>query len=229
MIRGVLFDLDNTLHDFMMMKRVSVTAAVAAMIDSGMPLDANLATQRIYDIYKRVGIENQQIFDLFLEEEFGQIDYRWLGAAVVAYRRARDGTLALYPHVKQTLVELLRRGLRLGVISDAPRMGAWLRLCQLELHHLFDTVVTFEDTGYQKPSQIPFERALELMSLKPTEVVMVGDWPERDMAGAQKLGIKTVFARYGDTKGIADSGADYDIDDISQLITVIDRIEFDPA
>ena len=54
---------------------------------------------------------------------------------------------------------------------------------------------------------------------------MVGDWPERDMVGGKALGIKTVFARYGDTKGVTVSGADFEIDDISELIRVLDTIE----
>jgi hypothetical protein len=46
------------------------------------------------------------------------------------------------------------------------------------------------------------------------------------MVGAKQLGIKTVFARYGDVKGVTKSGADFEIDDIGQLVQVLDRIEF---
>ena len=53
---------------------------------------------------------------------------------------------------------------------------------------------------------------------------MVGDWPERDMVGAARLGMKTVFARYGDTKGVAESGADFEIDDIHDLLSIIERL-----
>jgi HAD superfamily hydrolase (TIGR02253 family) len=224
MIRGVLFDLDNTLLDFMQMKQASIEAAVSAMVDAGLPMSRQAAVEGIYQLYQRVGIENQEIFDLFLTHHFGQINYKWLASAVVAYRRARDGTMVTYPHVRPTLLELSRRGVKLAVISDAPRLGAWLRLCQLDLHHLFDPVVTYEDTGHRKPSAMPFNRALERMELKPEEVIMIGDWPERDMVGAKSLGIKTVFARYGDTKGQTASGADFDIDDISELIGVVDRL-----
>lgn len=227
MLRGILFDLDNTLLDFMRFKYASVDAAVAAMRDCGMPMSHDEAMKRIYEIYDRVGIENQEIFDLFLKENYRTVEYKWLASAVVAYRRARSGTLAPYPHVRSTLTELLRRGLRLAVISDAPRMGAWLRLAQLDLHHIFDPVVTFEDTGHRKPSPVPFERALEILGMKPREVLMVGDWPERDMVGAKKLGILTVFARYGDTKNTIESGADYDINDISDLLNVLDQLEID--
>lgn len=227
MIRGILFDLDNTLLDFMRMKRASIDAAVTAMIDSGMPVPREEAVAKIYEIYDRVGIENQEIFDIFLEQQFRTVDYKWLAAGIVAYRRARNTYLVTYPHVRSTLADLLRRGLRLAVISDAPRMGAWLRLAQLDLHHMFDPVVTFEDTGHRKPSPVPFERALQIMGMSPKEVLMIGDWPERDMVGAKQLGIVTVFASYGDTKNTVESGADYDIDDISQLLQVLNLMEID--
>ncbi len=38
MIKAVIFDLDNTLVDFMSMKRQAVTAAITAMIDAGLGL-----------------------------------------------------------------------------------------------------------------------------------------------------------------------------------------------
>lgn len=227
MIRGILFDLDNTLLDFMRMKRASIEAAVTAMIDAGMPMQHEEAVKLIYDIYDKVGIENQEIFDIFLQKHFRVVDFKWLAAGIVAYRRARNNYLVTYPHVRSTLAELLRRGIRLAVISDAPRLGAWLRLAQLDLHHMFDPVVTFDDTGHRKPSPVPFERALAIMGLSPKEVLMIGDWPERDMVGAKQLGIVTVFARYGDTKNTIESGADYDIDDIGQLVQVLNLMEID--
>jgi putative hydrolase of the HAD superfamily len=53
---------------------------------------------------------------------------------------------------------------------------------------------------------------------------MVGDWPERDMVGASAIGIRTVFARYGDTFGTAHSGADYEIADVHELLPLIDAL-----
>jgi len=224
MIKGIIFDLDNTLVDFMVMKESAVDSAVSAMIDAGLKMDKNIARQKIFDIYKEVGIEDQTVFDKFLTREFGYIDSRIHAAGIVGYRRAREATLVLYPHVYITLIGLIKRGLKLAVVTDAPKLQAWLRLCQLNLHHLFDIVVTFEETYKRKPDPAPFKITLEKLNIQPEEAMMVGDWAERDIMGAKVLGMKTVFARYGDTFGTKNSGADYEINDIIQLLEIVDSL-----
>jgi putative hydrolase of the HAD superfamily len=224
MIKAVIFDLDNTLVDFMAMKRQAVDAAINAMIDAGLKLPVDDARKRIDKIYKEKGIEFQNVFDELLYDVFKKLDYKILSAGVIAYRRAREAALVPYPHVYMTLTELLKMGLKLAVISDAPAREAWLRLSYLNFHHLFDLVLTFDDTGERKPSPVPFKKALKLLGLRPEETLMVGDWAERDMVGAAKVGMKTVFAKYGDTFGTVETHADYDINDISELVSVVKRI-----
>lgn len=221
-IKGVIFDLDNTLVDFMRMKREAVSAAIHSMIDAGLQLSADEAQARIDTIYKERGIEFQNVFDQLLYDVFQKVDYKILSAGIIAYRRAREAALVPYPHVNLTLVELIKRGVKLAVVSDAPGREAWLRLCYLNFHHMFDAVVTFEDTGERKPGPAPFRKALELLNLQPSEAVMVGDWAERDIVGAAAVGMTTVFARYGDTFGTVNSNAKYEINDIAELLAVID-------
>ena len=224
MIKLIIFDLDNTLTDFMRMKDESINAAIRSMIDAGLDFPEGRIHEEIYRIYDEKGIEYQKVFDKLLAVLIGHVDYRILAAGIVGYRKAREAALVLYPHVNRTLLTLLKKGLRLAVISDAPRQEAWLRLCYLGLHHMFDTVIAFEDTGERKPSPVPFRLALERIGIEPTEALMVGDWPERDIAGASELGIHTVFARYGDTFGTGESGAEYEIDDIFKLVGIVDKL-----
>jgi putative hydrolase of the HAD superfamily len=123
-----------------------------------------------------------------------------------------------------TLLELAKRGIRLGVVSDAPRLQVWLRLCGLGLQHVFDAVVTFDDTGERKPAPAPFREVLRRLGVDPHEALMIGDWAERDVVGAKSLGMKTVFARYGDTFDTKVSGADYDVDDVFELVRIVDAL-----
>jgi putative hydrolase of the HAD superfamily len=228
LIKAVIFDLDNTLVDFMAMKRQAVDAAILAMIDAGLDLTYEEARQQVDTIYSERGIEFQKVFDELLYNIFNKVDYKILSAGVIAYRRAREAALVPYPHVTQTLVGLLKMDIRLAVVSDAPGPEAWLRLTYMGFHHIFDHVITFDDTRQRKPSPAPFECALSLLGVRPVEALMVGDWEERDMVGAAKLGMKTAFARYGDTFGTVETHADYELDDILQLLDIV-RKENSPS
>jgi putative hydrolase of the HAD superfamily len=218
MIKAVIFDLDNTLVDFMLMKRQAIDAAINAMRDAGLKLSNDEIRRGIDEIR---GMEFQKVFDELMYREFSKIDYKILSAGVIAYRRAREAALVPYPHVTMTLIELSKMHIKLGVVSDAPAKEAWLRLCYLNFHHLFDAVVTFEDTGMRKPNPEPFRKILDMLQIQPSEAVMVGDWAERDVVGAAQVGMKTIFARYGNTFGTELSNANYDIDDISQVIDIV--------
>ena len=227
MVKAVIFDLDNTLMDFMTMKENAIKASVKAMIDAGLTIDPEKAHEKLYAIYDKEGIEFQKVFNNFLEDYLGYVDWKILSSGVVAYRKAREASLVLYPHVNLTLTELLKRGLKLAVLSDAPRLEAWLRLCSLQLQHTFDTVITFEDTGFKKPHSTPFKKVLSKINVEPQRTIMVGDWPERDLVGAREVGMITVFARYGftfDRPTIGAEGADYAIDDIREIITIIEDV-----
>jgi len=223
-IRAIVFDLDNTLTDFMRMKEAAIQDAIDGMIDAGFRKPREELRARVQAIYDARGLEFQRVFDELLELEFGEVDPKILASGVVAYSRARESALVLYPHAQMTLLELAKRGIRLGVVSDAPRFQVWLRLCSLGLQHVFDAVVTFDDTGERKPAAAPFREVLRQLRVEPGEALMVGDWAERDVVGGRSLGMKTVFARYGDTFATQESGADYDVDDVFELVGIVDRL-----
>jgi beta-phosphoglucomutase-like phosphatase (HAD superfamily) len=89
LIKAVIFDLDNTLVDFMAMKSDAVNAAIHAMIDAGLNLPAEEVKARIDAIYKERGIEFQSVFDQLLYDVFNKVNYKILSAGIIAYRRAR--------------------------------------------------------------------------------------------------------------------------------------------
>jgi len=67
MIKAVVFDLDNTLVDFMRMKHNAVDAAIHAMIDAGLSYSYNEVSDAVGEIYKEKGIEYQRVFDTLLQ------------------------------------------------------------------------------------------------------------------------------------------------------------------
>lgn len=221
-VKAIIFDLDNTLIDFMKMKTQATEAAIEAMIDAGLKIKKEEGIRIINKLYKKYGIEYQKIFDKFLKEVSGKVDKKILASGVVAYRKIKEGYVEPYPNVIPTLIELIRRGYTLCIISDAPSFQAWSRLAGMKLQHFFDFVIAFEETKVKKPHELPFKLALKKLNLKPEEIMMVGDDPKRDIKGAKKLGMVTVLAKYGQVfKGRVK--ADFEIEDISELLEILAR------
>ena len=220
---GIVFDLDNTLLDFMKMKEFAVKAAIKGMIEAGLEVNEKKSYDEIINIYEKFGWENQKVFDVFMKKTIGRVDNKFLAAGIVAYRRAREANLMVYPNVNRTLMALVKKGIKLAVVSDAPSREAWMRIYYLNLYHFFDVVITYDDSGERKPSSKPFQMALRALQLDAKQTIMVGDWPDRDVVGAKQIGMHTAFARYGDTFSTKLSGADWDLTDIYELVSIIDN------
>lgn len=233
-IKAIIFDLDNTLIDFARMKRLSCEAAIDAMIDNGLNISKQKALRLLFSLYDKHGWEHQKIFQIFLKEIIGKVDYRIMVPGILAYRKIKDGLLYSYPGTNRVLSELKRDGYLLAVLSDAPRIQAWMRICSLGIHDKFDCVITYDDTKRRKPDKKPFLLALKKLKISSEEAVMVGDSIKRDMTTAKKLGMNTVLARYGHVRNrLGNYGqiksergkVDYEIKSISQLSKVIRKIE----
>ncbi len=126
------------------------------------------------------------------------------------------------------LIRLKAKGYKLAVVSDAPRMRAWLRLAAMKITDFFDVVITMEDAnGRFKPDPLPYRMALKGLRIKPEEALFVGDNTNRDIAGAKRLGMKTVLAKYGEwsSSGKNTTKPDHEITDISQLLQILERIK----
>lgn len=225
MIKAVIFDLDNTLIDFMHMKNQAVKAAVVGMIETGLKVPFDEAKEKIYNIYDQQGYEYQEVLNQFIKGECNKIDYKILAAGIVSYRKAKEEALIAYPNSNKTLIDISKLGLKLGLITDAPKREAWTRLYSVNFHNIFDRVVTFDDTGHKKPSKIPFEMILNHFKIKPHESIMVGDWPEKDIYGAMRVGMRTAFAKYGNqSSGHKKVNADVVLNDISEIVKYVKTI-----
>lgn len=196
--KAILLDLDDTLVDFLKMKKNSVLAAVRAMIKAGLKMSEEEAFEKIFAIYEKHGWEDQKAFQRLLHKKSGRVDYKILAHGIIAYRKEKAARLALHEGVRETLNALKEKRLKLGIVTDAPQLQAYTRLVGLGIEDYFDVVVCFEDTNVHKPDALPFNKALSLLGAKADEVLFVGDWLDRDIIGAAKVGMHTAWAKYGD-------------------------------
>ncbi len=224
-IKAVLFDLDNTLIDFWGSKETSINAAIDAMIAAGLKMPKKKALQAIFELYKRYGIEHGKIFQKFLLKVNGTIDMRLLSAGVVAYRNVQASYHKPYDGMEKTIRALRSNGYKLGVISDAPSLKAWIRLTEIGLADYFDAIIAWDDTRKRKPSKEPFILALRKMKIRPENVLYIGDNPARDIKGAKQLGMRTALALYGMHQSFAQHAekhkADYTLKKPQDILKIV--------
>jgi putative hydrolase of the HAD superfamily len=106
----------------------------------------------------------------------------------VAYEHfAEAGVWELYPEVRGVLEELQPR-FRLAVISNFDGRLRFI-LQHLSISKFFNQVFISSELGADKPNPEIYRRALTLMDLKPSEVLHVGDDPQRDSEAASAAGL----------------------------------------
>jgi len=223
MIRAVLFDLDNTLIDFMGAKIHSCEAAIEAMLGAGLKIEKKKAIRKLFKLYSKYGVEYNTIFQKFLLSTAEKIDMKILAAGIVAYREVQASYHKPYPDVLPVLNTLRKRGMKLGIVSDAPVLKAWLRLTEMGAAEYFDVVVAY--SGKRKPHPLPFRKAIKALGVKPEDILFVGDDPRRDIRGANRLEMKTALAKYGlqdkFRKYVNKYKADYELARFKDLLEIV--------
>ena len=110
------------------------------------------------------------------------------------YRAASRFQLQLYPGVADTIRHLHPK-YHLSIISDGQTAYAVPELNAVGLSGYFDPIIISGDFGYRKPHERLFTTALTAMKMEPSEVLFVGNDMYRDVYGAQRLGMKTIFCK----------------------------------
>jgi phosphoglycolate phosphatase len=123
-----------------------------------------------------------------------------LDAALAAFHRCYRANLfsasRLYPGVPETLLDLRRRGIVLGCITNKPQAYTDPLLEQAGIAGLLDFAFSGDTFDTKKPHAKPLLRAAAEYRIAPADAVMVGDSKnDRDAAGSAGFGF--VFAAYG--------------------------------
>jgi putative hydrolase of the HAD superfamily len=102
----------------------------------------------------------------------------------------------LIPGAGEVVRELKRRGYKLALVADG-RPGTYRNvLAQHGLYELFDAFAISEDLGTEKPDRAMFRHALDRLGIAPVDyrrTIMVGNYLERDIKGANALGMISVW------------------------------------
>jgi len=190
-IKGIIFDMDNTLFDFVEAK-ISACTAIADHLGNG---DGH----ELFNYFRRGihGFESTENISDYMKDNGLFSENRFLECCGI-YEKEKVCSVRLYPGVRNTIEELMSMDIMLGILTDAEMKNARARLEKVRLYNHFDSLFTFDITGYKKPSHRAFTYALDSMKLEAHETLFVGDSLRRDIAPSRRLGMLTAHAIYGD-------------------------------
>ncbi|HJJ42451.1 MAG TPA: HAD family hydrolase [Methanocorpusculum sp.] len=198
--KAVLFDMDNTLFDFVSAMRRGCGAASEYLgVGSGSELLS------YYLRWKYHFEDHTNLQDFMIANNCFSVD-SYL-EAVKIFNDAMLSDLRPYEGIETVLETLKSCGYKLAVVSDAFSYTAKLRLEKTNLASFFDAGIYYDITGCKKPNFMPFEYALGELGVKPYEAVFVGDSIRRDIEPSMYLGMTSIYAKYGD-RNFFDAQAD---------------------
>ena len=138
----------------------------------------------------------------------------------------------LIPGADSLMRGLKARGYPLALVADGPCATFTNNLGPYNLYDLFDVYAISETVGVLKPDPTIFRVALEALEIAPADygcVIMVGNNLERDIAGANALGLISVWLDWAPRRAKIPANAleipDYTIKLPLQLLDILPQIE----
>jgi putative hydrolase of the HAD superfamily len=138
----------------------------------------------------------------------------------------------LIPGATLMVEGIKERGYPLALVADGP-VGTFQNvLTQHQLYHHFDALAISGAVGAEKPDARMFHHALAQLQIDPADygrVVMVGNNLERDIKGANALGLITVWLDWAPRRSKIPADASevpqYTIKRPDALLALLDQLE----
>ena len=185
-IKGVIFDLDDTLYSEKAYVRsgyraiaeyfgnVEYSDLLWSHFEDGKPA--------IDELLKEIGRESEK-------------------AKCLNIYRCHMPDIHLYDGVAEMMTELKNRGIKVGIITDGRPEGQRNKIEALKLDGLVDDIIITDELGglqFRKPCDIAFRIMLTKWRFNPADVVYVGDNAEKDFQAPQQLGMRSAWIRNED-------------------------------
>jgi putative hydrolase of the HAD superfamily len=111
------------------------------------------------------------------------------------------------PTTTRRVLRALRPAWRIGVLTNGPPGIQRRKVAALGLAPLVDAVVYAEEiVPGGKPAREAFEAAVDRLGVPPARCIVVGDDPERDIAGARRAGLRAVRVAHAAGPGALPAG-----------------------
>jgi putative hydrolase of the HAD superfamily len=192
LIRGVVFDLDDTLYferEYVLSGFRFIAEAVGG--DCGGP-------EPVLDLLTsdfKSGVRGNAFNRLL--DKLPSLGTRWNVPDLVELYRGHRPVIELSSSTRDLLTALSANNIQLALITDGSPAGQFRKIDALEARRLFEPIVVTDFWGleFRKPHPRAFEAVMKSWGITPGRLVYVGDNPEKDFLSPRAIGWKTARLR----------------------------------
>lgn len=213
MIKGVIFDIDGTLYDYISNDKIAVESLCKYAKENLNVKEEDF--RRFYSEARQIVKERltdggarhsrvlfcQTVLELLGENPFCHIlkmyDTYW--NTFLENMKPFDGVLEFIQKLKSA-------GKKISICTDMTAHIQYRKIERLGLKNFIDCMVTSEETGLEKPSPVMFNLALKKLNVSADKAAYFGDSLERDIEGSAKVGIKPFW--YIDSREVEETKID---------------------
>lgn len=200
MIRGIIFDLDNTLYDYTLYHNHSMAALdeyAASRLSIPKTEFQNAFKEGRRSVKKQLANTTAQHNRLL----YFQKALEFLGINPIPYALDLSNmywdtmlnTMKPYEKALECLQILKEADIKISVCTDLTVEIQYKKIHRLGIKPYIDAIVTSEEIGIEKPDPKMFLSCLEKMRLELSQVIYIGDDYNKDIAGCQNIGMNYLW------------------------------------
>lgn len=200
MVRAVIFDLDDTLYDYKTCDKKANNVLKKYITEKYILKESDFyeylsISKKI--VKKRLGnvaaSHNRLLYMQTFLELIGKFTIEDSLKLYNIYWNQMLNEMTCYDYVDGLLQYLKNRDIKIVILTDLTSLIQYRKLIKLGISGMVDVLITSEEAGEEKPSEKMFLLALEKLEISNNELIMVGDSFEKDILGAEKMGIEGVL------------------------------------
>lgn len=228
MIDTVLFDLDETLFDFLKAEEIAIKKTLE--INGIEPTDAlakryseiNLS---LWKLLEKGEITRERLLIKRFEILYSEIGVKRSGVETQKIYEKLLGTGHYFMPYAEGTINILRKKYRLYAVSN----GTWVvqsgRIKSSGLDKILDGIFVSEKVGHVKPQKEFFEVCFkEIGNIELEKTIIVGDSLTSDIKGGINAGIHTCLYNPMHKENKSDIIPEYEIDCLSKLPCLLESI-----
>jgi len=197
-VKGILWDLDNTIYVYEHVHKLAYAAVKKQATQFGITetdfdIHWKKARQLVHNQLHGQAASHSRI--LYLQKLYEGVHGYTNPEFALEMEEVYWSNFLNYIEIRNGAIELIKKagllGIQMAIVTDLTAQIQLKKMKHLNLNPYVKYLVSSEEAGAEKPEPAIFQLALDKLNLSPSEVIMIGDSYEKDILGANTMGIKS--------------------------------------